>query len=183
MDLRLNPIYKKLLLLALVLGPMIWLVFTEDGQRRSDLVLLYLFGKGELNLAIENLHGNMTEADFRSLFPDVTFSCDEGANPFGDRLCTTEIGAFSAIPARAFTLFLKGDRLRAAKLNYRRAYHGALERQLSGRLGVRPRLDPSAPDAVSWPVGDGLLLMPGAEPADDSESALLWLSEAALVGR
>ena len=183
MNLRLNPLYKKLLILSLVLGPMIWLVFTKDGQRRSDLVLLYLFGKEELNLAIENLNGSMTEADFRALFPDLALVCDDGANPFGDRLCTVEIGSFSAIPARAFTLFLEADRLRAAKLNYRRAYHDTLETQLSTRIGARPELEPSGPDAVSWQVGDGLLLMPAAEPGDDSEAALLWLSGAALERR
>jgi hypothetical protein len=183
MNLRLNPLYKKLLILSLVLGPMVWLVFTKDGQRRSDLVLLYLFGQEELNLAIENLHGNMTEADFRSLFPELPLTCDKGANPFGDRLCTAEIGAFSAIPARAFTLFLDGKRLRAAKVNYRRAYHAVLENQISNRLGAPPAMDPSGPEAVSWQVGDGLLLMPGSEPEDDSEAALLWLSNSALERR
>jgi len=183
MNLRLNPLYKKLLLLSLVLGPMIWLVLTEDGQRRSDLVLLYLFGKEELNLAIENLDGNMTEKDFRALFPELPLKCDEGANPFGNRLCTAEIGAFSAIPARAFTLFLQDDLLRAAKVNYRRAYHKTLEDQLSSRLGMRGGHDGSGTDAVSWQVRDGLLLMPPAKPDDDSEAALLWLSSAALQRR
>jgi hypothetical protein len=183
MNLRLNPLYKKLLILSLVLGPMVWLVFTKDGQRRSDLVLLYLFGKEELNLAIENLHGNMTEADFRNLFPDLALTCDEGANPFGDRLCSAEIGAFSAIPARAFTLFLEGERLRAAKVNYRRAYHATLEDQISTRLGAVAAVDPSGPEAVSWQVDDGLLLMPASEPEDDSEAALLWLSNVVLERR
>jgi len=183
MNLRLNPLYKKLLLLSLVLGPMIWLMLTEDGQRRSDLVLLYLFGKEELNLAIENLHGNMTEVDFRALFPELPLECDDGANPFGDRLCTAEIGSFSAIPARAFTLFLQGDLLRAAKVNYRRVYHSKLETQLSRRLGVRGGHDNSGPDAVFWQVSDGLLLMPTVAPKDDSEAALMWLSAAVVQRR
>jgi hypothetical protein len=106
--------------------------------------------------------------------------CDDGVNPFGNRLCTAEVGSFNAIPARAFTLFLEGNELRAAKVNYRRAYHAALERQLNGRLGVRGGRDDSNPDAVTWQVSDGLLLMPAKEPADDSEAALLWLSARAL---
>ena len=183
MNLRLNPLYKKLLMLSLVIGPIVWLVFTEDGQRRSDLVLLYLFGHEELNLAIENLHGHMTEAEFRALFPDLEFTCDDGPNPFGNRLCTAEVGSFSGIPSRAFTLFLDGERLRAAKLNYRRAYHETLERQLSGRLGMRAGHDESGPDAVSWQVSDGLLLMPAARPEDDAEAALMWLSAAAVQRR
>ncbi|MEA3275268.1 MAG: hypothetical protein U9Q81_08270 [Pseudomonadota bacterium] len=183
MNLHLNPLYKKLLLLAIVLGPIVWLVFTEDGRRRTDLVVLYLFGKTELNLAIENLRGTMTEADFRALFPDLDLRCDDAANPFGDRLCTVEVGAFNAIPARAFTLFLCGDELCAAKLNYRRAYHETLQRQLTKRLRVRAEHTAEYGGAVSWPVSDGLLLMPGTTPESDSEAALMWVSAVALQQR
>lgn len=186
MNLRLNPLYKKLLLLTIVLGPMVWLVLTEDGQRRTDLVLLYLFGKGELNLAIENLHGEMTEAQFRELFPKLELQCDDGTNPFGDRICTAEVGSFSGIPSRAFTLFLSGRELRAAKLNYRRAYHDTLRRQLLERVGPPKESSPVGPvaiaDPISWPVGDGLLLLPPREPASDDEAALMWLSAAGMRG-
>ena len=137
MNLRLNPLYKKLLLLAIVLGPIYWLVFTDDGQRRTDLVMLYVFGDGsELNLAIEKLHSEMTEEQFRALFPGLAMDCDDGANPFGDRLCIAEVDAFSGIPSRAFMLFLSGENLRAAKLNYRRAYHETLMRDLTRRVGT-----------------------------------------------
>ncbi|WP_089724412.1 hypothetical protein [Candidatus Thiosymbion oneisti] len=187
MDLRLNPFYKKSLLLAIVLGPIVWLVFTEDGQRRTDLAMLYLFGKDELNLAIEKLHSGMTEAQFRGLFPDLELTCDEGANSFGDRLCSAEIGAFSAVPARAFTLFLQGARLRAAKLNYRRAYHGTLRRQLTRRLGKPTRRLPPGPADIqgplTWAVDDGFLLLSYQEPQSDQEAALIWLSEAAMQQR
>ncbi len=184
---RLHPLYKKSLLLTIVLGPIIWLVFTADGQRRTDLALLYLFGKGELNLAMERLHGEMTEARFRALFPDLGLICDEGANPFGDRLCTAEIGAFNAIPARAFTLFLRGDRLSAAKLTYRRAYHATLKQQLAGRLGRPDQRSLSGPVFVegplAWKVGKGLLLLSSKEPETDADAALMWLSETAVQQR
>ena len=187
MNPRMNPLHKKLLMLAIVLGPIIWLVFTEDGRRRTDLVMLYLFGKGELNLAIEQLHSEMTESQFRELFPDLELVCDRGANPFGDRLCTAEVGSFSAIPSRAFTLFLRGDELRAAKVNYRRAYHGVLKQQLTRRLGSPVPQSLRGPviieGPVSWVVGDGLLLLPPEEPASDADAALIWLSEAAVQRR
>jgi len=183
MDLRLNPFYKKSLMLAIVLGPIVWLVFTEDGQRRTDLAMLYLFGKGELNLAIEKLHSGMTEARFRGLFPDLELACDAGVNPFGDRLCSAEIGAFNAIPAHAFTLFLQDDGLRAAKLTYRRAYHGTLRQQLTRRLGEPDRRSrPSSVDIrgpLTWAVDDGLLLLSHQEAKSDQEAALIWLSEPA----
>ncbi len=184
MDLRLNPLYKKSLMLLIVLGPIVWLVFTEDGQHRTDLAMLYLFGKGELNLAIEKLHSEMTEAQFRGLFPDLELACDQGANPFGDRLCSAEIGAFSAIPARAFTLFLQGAELRAAKLTYRRAYHETLRQQLTRRLGDQDRRSLPGPidieGPLTWAIEDGLLLLSAEEPKSDQEAALIWLSEAAV---
>jgi len=188
MNPRLHPFYKKFLMLTIVLGPAVWLLFTPDGQRRADLALLYLFGKGELNLAIERLHARMMETRFRALFPDLALICDEGANPFGDRLCTAEIGAFNAIPARAFTLFLRGDGLRAAKLTYRRVYHTTLQRQLTRRLGPpERRLSPGASvtttDPLAWPVDDGFLLLSAQEPATDVEAALMWLSGTAVQQR
>lgn len=188
MNLRLNPLYKKLLLLAIVLGPIYWLVFTQDGQRRTDLVMLYVFGDGaELNLAIEQLHSGMTETQFRELFPDLDLVCDEGANPFGDRLCSAEVDAFSGTPSRAFTLFLSGDGLRAAKLNYRRAYHESLKRDLTRRVGTpipRSLRGPvSVEGPLSWVVNDGLLLFPPEEPELEADAALMWLSEAALQRR
>ena len=187
MNLRLNPLYKKLLMLTIVIGPIFWLVFTEDGQRRTDLVMLFLFGKGELNLAIEKLHSEMTETEFQELFPDLELRCDDGPNPFGDRLCTSEVGSFSAIPSRAFTLFLQDDRLRAAKLNYRSAYHETLRQQLTRRVGNPVSRSDQVPavaeDPLTWMVQDGLLLLPPKAPEAEHDAALMWLSKAALQHR
>ncbi|MCG6859762.1 MAG: hypothetical protein LJE70_00500 [Chromatiaceae bacterium] len=189
MNLRFNPLYKTLLMLTIVLGPIVWLVFTEDGQRRTDLVMLFLFGKAELDLAMEQLNSEMTEAQFRELFPDLELACDEGANPFGDRLCTAEVGAFNAIPSRAFTLFLQGEGLRAAQLNYRRAYHETLELQLRRRLGSpvpQSLQDPGpaiAQGPLAWAVSDGMLLLPSEEPKSDADAALIWLSQPAVQQR
>jgi hypothetical protein len=183
MNLRLHPLYKKLLILAIVLGPIVWLMFTQDGRRRTDLVVLYLFGKQSLNLAIENLRGNMTEAEFRALFPDLEMGCADAANPFGDRVCVAEIGSFSAIPSRGFTLYLAGEALRAAKVDYRPAYHDTLASQLTGRLGRRGEPTQVQGDAMSWQVSDGLLLMPAEAPEAETEAALMWLSAAAMQRR
>jgi len=185
MNLHLNPLYKKSLILAIVLSPIIWLVFTADGQRRTDLALLYLFGKGELVLAIEQLHSEITEPRFRELYPDLALVCDTGTNPFGDRLCTAEIGAFNAIPARAFTLFLRGDRLSAAKLTYRRAYHETLLQQLTRRLGhpQRQSRPDTATEPLAWKSDDSLLLLPSEVPESDRDATLIWLSATAVRQR
>ena len=188
MNLRINALYKKLLMLAIVIGPIYWLVFTNDGKRRTDLVMLHFFGDGaELNLAIEKLHSGMTEPQFRELFPALELVCDDGANPFGDRLCTAEVDAFSGIPSRALTLFFSGDGLRAAKLNYRRSYHETLKQDLTKRVGTPMRRSLQGPATVeeplSWVVGDGLLLLPPEEPESDRDAALMWLSKAAIRRR
>jgi hypothetical protein len=44
--------------------------------------MLHLLGKGELDLAIEQLHSGMREASFRELFPDLTLVCEEKASPY-----------------------------------------------------------------------------------------------------
>lgn len=188
MNLRLNPLYKKLLLFAVVLGPIIWLFFTADGRRRTDLVMLHLFGKGaELNMAIEKLHSGMTEAQFREAFPDLALRCGEGASPFGDRLCTSRVDAFSGIPSRAFILFLRGDELRAAKLNYRRAYHETLKSDLTRRVGTPVPQSLQGPAVMegplSWVVSDGVLLLAPEEPESDRDAALMWVSETAMQRR
>lgn len=180
MNLRLHPLYKKLLLLCIVLGPIVWLMLTEDGRRRTDIVMLHLFGKQELNLAVEHLSESMTEADFRSQFPDLELACSKASTPFGDRLCAADVGSFNAIPSRGFTLFLAGQDLRAAKLDYRPAYHETLVSQLTRRLGKGPDRTEAEAGAMSWHVSDGLLLMPAEPPESESEAALMWLSSSAL---
>lgn len=180
MNLRLHPLYKKFLLLSVVLGPMIWLLLTEDGRRRSDLVLGHLLGREAVNLAIEHLNGGLTEDEFRALFPSLALVCATRATPFGDRFCQADIGAFNAVPARALRLFLFGERLRALQVDYRRAYHATLIAQLHYRLGRRAAFDQTNLHALSWQVDDGLLLLPAGEPQTDSEAALIWLSTAAL---
>jgi hypothetical protein len=180
MNLRLHPLYKKFLLLCIVLGPIVWLTLTEDGRRRTDIVMLHLFGKEELNLAIEHLSANMTEADFRAQFPDLELGCSDTSTPFGDRLCAADVGSFNAVPSRGFTLFLSGQALRAAKLSYRPAYHETLVSQLTRRLGRGADRTEGDAGAMSWHVSDGILLMPVEAPETESEAALMWLSAAAL---
>ncbi len=179
MELRLHPLYRKGLLFILVIGPLGWLLLTTDGQRRSDLVLLSLLGKEEMNLAVEQLVGGIRQAQFQGLFPDLHFRCDEGENPFGDRLCVAEIGAFNGVPARAATLFLQGNRLQALKIHYRRAYHEYLQAQLAARLG-KPDQE-GVPAVFSWPVRDGRLVLPVTAPDREREAALFWLSRQAMV--
>jgi hypothetical protein len=186
-DLKLPPLYKTLLMLALVFGPFYWLAFTEDGQRRTDLALMFLLGKPELNAALDAFTSSLTEAQIRETFPKLSLQCADGTNPFGDRLCAAEIGAFNGMPASSVTLFLVGDGLRAVKVVYRRAYHPLIRDWVDGRVGESG--DSAASDGIAetgdgvatWTVPDGLLIMRDGALAREDDPALFWLSRAALA--
>jgi hypothetical protein len=186
-DLKLPRLYKTLLMLALVFGPFYWLAFTEDGQRRTDLALMFLLGKPELNAALDAFNGALSEAQIRETFPKLAFQCADGANPFGDRLCAAEIGAFNGIPASSVTLFLVGDGLRAVKVAYRRIYHPLMRDWVEGRVGRADDLptseenDETGDGVATWTVPDGLLIMRDGELAPEDAPALFWLSGAALA--
>jgi hypothetical protein len=182
MQYRIHPLYKNLLILAIVLGPIVWLVLTEDGQRRTDLVLLALLGKPEIKLAVEHLTADVTEADLRRLYPDLPLSCSEGPNPYGDRLCGAKLGAFNQIPSHDVAFYLAGQRLRALKVNYRPHYHDSLKAQLAERLAKEGILAEVRGGALAWQVDGGVLLMPVEAPQDDREAALMWLSTEVLAG-
>ncbi|WP_296806265.1 hypothetical protein [Thiocapsa sp.] len=186
-DLKLPRLYKTLLMLALVFGPFYWLAFTEDGQRRTDLALMFLLGKPEMNAALDAFTGALTEAQIRETFPKLAFQCADGANPFGDRLCAAEIGAFNGMPASSVTLFLVGDGLRAVKVAYRRIYHPLMRDWVEGRVGRADDLptsdenDETDDGVATWTVPDGLLIMRDGELAREDDPALFWLSGAALA--
>ncbi|EXJ15114.1 hypothetical protein [Imhoffiella purpurea] len=188
-DLKLPKTYKTLLMLALVLGPFCWLAFTEDGQRRTDVALMALLGHPEFNPAIESFNGGLTESRLREVFPKLEWACADGSNPFGNRLCRADIGSFNQIPASNITFFFDGDRLRAAKLVYRRAYHGLISDWLDRRLGGRGAASPVAAESRSaegvetYQVDDGEIFLREGELGEDEEPALLWISRASLDAR
>lgn len=186
-DLKLPRLYKTLLMLALVFGPFYWLAFTEDGQRRTDLALMFILGKPEMNAALDAFTGALTEAQIRETFPKLGFQCADGANPFGDRLCAAEIGAFNGMPASSVTLFLLGDGLRAVKVSYRRIYHPLVRDWVEGRVGeaddarASEESEETGDGVATWTVTDGLLIMRDGELAREDDPALFWLSGAALA--
>lgn len=189
-SLKLPPAYKTFLMLALVFLPFFWLTFTVDGQRRTDLVLMTLLGKPELNAALDAFESRLTEAQLRATFPQLELRCAEGANPFGNRLCTAEIGSFNQHPASSVTFFFLDDQLRATKVVYRRAYHELMHQWLTRRLAEREApalpgapLPEAEPGVRTEPVRDGLLLMRAGKLDKGDEPALIWLSGAALAER
>ena len=186
-DLKIPRLYKTLFMLALVFGPFYWLAFTEDGQRRTDLALMFLLGKPELNAALDSFTSALSEGQIRETFPKLVFQCADGANPFGDRLCAAEIGAFNGLPASSVTLFLVGDGLRAVKVSYRRIYHPLVRDWVEGRVGgvddarASEEGEETGDGVATWTVPDGLLIMRDGELAREDDPALFWLSGAALA--
>lgn len=177
----LHPLYKKLLLLALVFGPVVWLMFTDDGQRRTDTMMLWLFGEKEIRLDLQALDNHYSEGDINQVYADLDWQCQDRATAYGERLCVSRIGVFNGIPANYLTLFYRSDQLSAVKLRYRRHHHNALRQQLLQQLG-QPELEErtnknlTALDKINhWNMPHGQIIMKEAL-TESEEPALFWLS-------
>ncbi len=191
-DLRIPRLYKTLIALVAVLGPIYWLMFTQDGQRRTDMVLMSLLGRPAFNAALESFTDQLTEPRLRESFPALELGCSDDATPFGDRLCAAPIGSFNQYPARAVTLYFSAGQLSAVKVIYQPAYHDRIRAWVERRVGrpspvssARER-SPSEPaptvraEVATFPTSGGMLLLKDGELGKADEPALLWLSKGAL---
>ena len=175
----LNSLYKRLFLLCLVLGPFFWLVFTADGQRRTDLVLISLFKDSEtMDIAFANLQESARETDFRANFPQVSFVCEDRHTHFGDRVCASAIAAFNGTPASSASLYFLDQKLTAAKLVYQRAHQEHVLDQLQRELGLPVRSGDRGPDADvrRWNTEHGSVMVNIAPARTGNEPLVLWLS-------
>jgi hypothetical protein len=138
---------------------------------------------------LESFTSGLTETQVRETFPKLAFRCVDGANPFGNRLCAAEIGAFNGMPTSSVTLFLVGEGLRAVKVSYRRAYHQWFRDWVEGRIaalddGEMSKAAPEIQDGVAaWTVPDGLLILRDGPLEKNDDPALLWLSRAAIAAQ
>ncbi len=178
----LHSLYKRLLLLALVFGPFFWLVFTNDGQRRVDLVLLSLLSDAKtMNVAFAKLQGSAREADLRGSFPELPFHCEDRVTELGDRLCVSPIAAFNGAPAHFAAAYFREGGLAALKLAYRADYHHYVAQELYLELGAAA---PAGDGTVTrWPAPGGVVLLPTRPPQNAGETAVMWLSQRQLQDR
>ena len=185
MTYRLPLIYKKLLILCVVFGPILWLMFTEDGQRRTDTMVLWLFGEEEISMDLDALSNQYAEQEIGKVYGNLNWRCQDREDTYGDRVCVARIGIFNGIPARYLTVFYRDGRLSAVKLHYRAHNHGQLQSQLYTLWG-----DPYEPtqttsedsgQVLQWRTHFGLVLMKKALIGDD-EPALFWLSSNLVSG-
>jgi len=171
-------IHKTIFALVAVLGPLYWLMLTEDGQRRVDAVLLRLSGKPAIEFNLKALDGGYSEADLKRAFPHQDWQCRDQSSPFGQRLCVAGIGTFNGLPARYLTLFFQDGHTSGLKLVYRNLYHDQLLGQLVQQLG-QPRPDapgtPPAKAVLRWQTGQGLVVLK-QQLLEGEEPALLWLA-------
>ena len=187
-DFRIPRLYKTLLALAAVLGPIYWLMLTEDGQRRADLALMWILGRPSFNAALESFTDRLTEERLREGFPALDLQCSDGTNPFGDRLCGARIGSFNQYPARGLSLFFNAGRLSAVKVLYAPAYHARIRAWVERRLarlgeGVGDKSpQPVGEGGVSaWRVSEGVLLLKDGQLGRGEEPALVWLAGTTLT--
>jgi hypothetical protein len=154
MNLKLNPLYKRLIAFLIVIGPIYWLIFTEDGQRRTDSVVLFLWGEDEINFNLQALDDRFTEPELLEVFPDIDWHCHYNETPFGNRLCFAPIGVYNTIPAHYIAVFFRDKRVSGVKITYRRIYHDQLIQQLLQQMGQPVKENSGIPEQ-----GDGATLL------------------------
>lgn len=171
--------YKTLLAIIVVAGPIVWLMFTDDGKRRTDMMLMWLLGRPDFDAALDAFSPALTEAKMRETFADLELACSDGPNPFGDRLCSAAIGSFNQYPAQAVIWYFAEGRLSAVKLIYQRAYHDAIRGWVERRIPDAGAGSAAGGGAAVWPAAEGVLVMKSGELGKGDEPSLLWLSPGA----
>jgi hypothetical protein len=172
---RIPTLYKRLLALAIVIGPMWWLLFTEDGRRRTDLAVLFLRGDAAVALDLALLGPQADEPQLRRFLPQLGWHCADGPGEFGDRRCHADIGSFNQTPAHRLTVYFRDGHLNALQVRYRQPYHNWL-RSLNRRLLGSPA--GGDPGVLQWHTPRGVVLMPANPSTDGAPPSLLWLSTA-----
>ena len=179
MNLKLPTLYKRLLAFVIVIAPIYWLIFTEDGQRRTDSVVLFLWGEDEIKFNLEALDDRFTEQELREVFPDIDWKCQDIDTDFGNRLCAAKIGIYNGIPARFIAIYFRDEWVNGVRISYRRIYHDQLIQQLLQQMGqpVTEPVDSAAGDGetiLRWDTGRGNVVLKQVL-RETEEPALLWL--------
>jgi hypothetical protein len=166
-------LYKRLLALALIIGPIGWLMGTEDGRRRTDLVALHLMGQPDVDLRLDILGAAATEQKVRAFLPELHWQCEDRAGAFGTHSCAAPIGSFDGTPAHYLVVYFTGDALQAMKVVYRARHHRWLTGELRRMLGAPTQ---TAAAVLQWTTSRGLVLLPVHVPPEAEQETLLWLS-------
>lgn len=168
-----HKFYIRMLILSLVLGPLAWVMFTDDGQRYSDIFMLELGDSESINLNFANLSSRVDEATLQQQFPQVAFKCVDQVSAFGHRQCSSALASINGAPAQYIKVFFVQDHLSAVKVGYQPSYHQYVYNAILTSFGEGE----AGPEQGMrrWNTGSGMLYAPPQELTLDKEAALLWL--------
>lgn len=167
---------KRTLIIALLAAPVLWLVFTPEGQRQTDLFILSFGGEPDIGIRFDKLHRGVTPEQLRGEQPDLELNCTEKSTPFGGRICQAPIAGFNGNPSRFVIFYYGPQQLNAVKIGYQRSYHRRIVEQLHQSLGSPEQS--KQPDGTlinQWAAGEGTILMPQSL-GQEQEPALMWLA-------
>ncbi len=178
-----KKLHTTLLALLLVFVPPYFLVFTDEGNRVSDNVVLWLFGHESLQLNLKEADRSFTQSQIESIFPDLQWQCGAHESPFGNTACNASIGNFNDLPAHRVVMYFVEEHLNAMQISYRAQYHNALLQHLLETLGQPDNAQaatmdtPSADGVLQWNTGNGLVVLKKTIRESD-QPALMWLGSA-----
>lgn len=169
-----HKFYIKFLILSAVLGPLAWLMFTDEGQRTGDIFLLELGEARSINLNFSSLSTRVDESNLQEQFPQVTLSCIDHKSAFGQRQCSSAISSINGTPAQYIKFFFFQNRLTAVKVGYQPSYHRHIYKSIRTSFGAGE--DGPESGMRRWNTGAGMLYAPPEELTLNKEAALLWLA-------
>ena len=155
---------------------------TEDGQRRSDAVLLQLFGREVIDFNLAELDHSVTRTDLtQKVFADIPWQCQSQVTPLGNQVCSSKLGVFNGIPAHYITLYFVDEQINALKVVYRERNHPQMLSQLRQLLGApivalpSETPTPAAQRIIEWRTDHGMVVLPQTL-TEGEEAAMLWLA-------
>ena len=178
---RMAKLYKTIILIAMIVGPLYWLMITEDGKRRTDTLMLWLTGGDPININFLVLDNKYTSDEWQKVFKDIPWQCREESSSWGDEMCYAEISSYNGIPARYLSAFFSAKHISGIKLVYRNQYHNELGLELQHQLGKPDLLNtdsegnPDEKSILQWQTEGGIVLLKQQLASGEEEAALLWL--------
>jgi len=174
----LKSFHKRLFLVIIVVAPMYWLLFTEDGKRRSDTLILWLAGGDPIDINFKVLDNQYSIEDWKRVFSDIDWSCKDEQTFFGNQYCYSEVSSYNGIPAKYLTVFFKNSHVNAVKLVYRNQYHQQLGKDLHQQLGtpLHQKHETEENDMLQWHTEHGTVMLK-TELTPNEQASLIWLSK------
>lgn len=173
--LPLLKLYKTLIIIGIVVGPIYWLMFTSDGKLRTDSMVLWLAGGESIDLNLKALDGQYREDEWRQIYPDLSWNCKSTESSLGNQVCYAEIASYNRVPSSYLSVFFKYGRTSALKLVYRDQYHKEIGEDLLTQLGQPDTPTQANKGVIQWTTLYGVVLLK-EELQRGEEPVLIWLA-------